>query len=278
MKKILVAIDGLKYSESTTAYAVHLARQANAHLVGLFLDDALYHSYKIYELIGNEGVSEETREELNAIDEEARQQAVLNFEQACKDQGLHYTIHHDNNVAIQELLHESIYADLLVIDRKETFTHYEENTPTRFVRDLLSEVQCPVLMVPQQYKPIDKIVLLYDGSPASVYAIRQFNYIFQGIENMPTEVITVNSTPDSSHIPDNRLMKEFLCRHFPALAFTVLNGDAETEIINYLHKQNYNPLIVLGAYSRGMVSRWFRPSMANKLMQQVDAPLFITHR
>jgi len=34
---------------------------------------------------------------------------------------------------------------------------------------------------------------------------------------------------------------------------------------------------VLGAYERGALSRWLRPSMADILMQEVDRPLFIAH-
>ncbi len=278
MKKIIAAIDGLKYSDSTTQYAAHLAKQSGAHLVGIFLDDFTYHSYKIYDLIAaSEGVSEEKRDMLEEKDKELRQQAVADFEEACRSADLQYSIHHDRSIAIQELLHESIYADLLVIGSKETFTHYEETTPTRFVRDMLSEVQCPVLVVPDKYKPMDKVVLLYDGEPTSVFAIRMFSYIFPALKYLSTEVISVKKPGQDLHVPDNRLMKEFMRRHFPNAKYTVLKGEPETEIINCLKEQNDNPLIVLGAYKRGMVSRWFRASMADTLMTTLKAPLFIAH-
>ncbi len=45
---------------------------------------------------------------------------------------------------MQELLHESIYADLLIIQSRETLTHYPEEPPTRFVRELLEGVQCGI--------------------------------------------------------------------------------------------------------------------------------------
>jgi len=34
MKKIIAAFDGLKYSEATKDYAIHLAKQTNTPLVG----------------------------------------------------------------------------------------------------------------------------------------------------------------------------------------------------------------------------------------------------
>jgi nucleotide-binding universal stress UspA family protein len=277
MKKIIAAFDGLKYSESTTAYATHLAKQMNAHLVGVFLDDFTYHSYKIYELIGEEGVLEKKQEQLEEKDAEARNQAVTFFEEACHTAGVNYNIHHDRNIAIQELLHETVYADLLVIDSNETFTHYEEEPPTRFVRDLLSQSECPVLLVPSKFKPFDKTVLLYNGEPVSVYAIKMFSYLLPSLKHLQTEVISVKNDKESLHVPDNHLVKEYMKRHFPNSLFTVLRGTPEKEIIDHISDDDQNALIVLGAYQRGMVSRWFRSSMADHLMRALHMPLFIAH-
>ncbi|OQP63831.1 hypothetical protein A3860_23110 [Niastella vici] len=279
MKKIIAAIDGLKFSDSAVHYAVHLAQETNAHLVGVFLDDFTYHSYKIYELVSKTGgVDEEKHKRLERADERTREEAVNHFTKACREAGLNYTIHHDKSIALHELLHESIYADLLVIENKETLTHYEETIPTQFIRDLLSEVQCPVLVVPKKYKPLDKLILLYDGQPSSVHAIRTFSYLFPELKYLETEVVSVRESRGNRHIPDDRLMKEFMKRHFPQANYTVLNGYADTEIPENLKAQNNNILVVLGAYERSRVSRWFRESLADVLMEQIDAPLFIAPR
>lgn len=277
MKKITAAFDGLKFSESAKEFATHLAKLANAHLVGIFLDDFTYHSYKIYDLISKEGVSDKILNKYEGKDKTTRDKAVSNFENACQKVPLNYTVHHDRNIAIQELLHESIYTDLLIIDSKETLTHYEEKPPTQFIRDLLTDVQCPVLLVPPKYKAIDKIVLLYDGEPSSVYAIKMFSYMFPFLKHLDTEVLTVKNTDQTLHVPDKKLMKEFMKRHFPKATYTTLKGISESEIINHLKEEKENVLVVLGAYRRGMVSRWFRTSMADVLMKEVKMPLFIAH-
>jgi len=44
MKKFIAAFDGLKFCESTSEYAISLAKQTRAHLVGVFLDDFTHHS------------------------------------------------------------------------------------------------------------------------------------------------------------------------------------------------------------------------------------------
>jgi nucleotide-binding universal stress UspA family protein len=245
--------------------------------VGVFLDDSLYTSFKIYDLIAKEGVSQDKLNKLQAKDTATRAATSANFEKACQEKGLEYTLHHDRNIALQELKHESIYCDLLVIDAKETLTHYAEKLPTRFIRDLLTDTQCPVLIVPQKYRPIEKVVLLFDGEPSSVHAIKMFSYLLPQLSNLDTEVISVKTPETSLHIPDNKLMKEFMKRHFPKATYTVVKGWAEEEIVKLLQKQTKNTLVVLGAYRRGTVSRWFRESMADTLMKECKLPLLIAH-
>jgi nucleotide-binding universal stress UspA family protein len=278
MKKIIAAIDGLKFSDSTVQYAVHLARESQAHLVGVFLDDFTYHGYKIYELVSKTGgVDEAKHKRLERADQRTRDESVDHFVKACREAGLNFSVHHDKSIALHELLHETIYADLLVIENKETLTHYEETIPTRFIRDLLNEIKCPALVVPGKYKPLDKIVLLYDGRPSSVHAIRTFSYLFPELKYLETEVITVRESRGNRHVPDNRLMKEFMKRHFPQAYYTVLNGYADVEITDNLNAQEHNVMVVLGAYERSRMSRWFRESMADILMADTNAPLFIAH-
>ncbi|MGE5108990.1 MAG: universal stress protein [Sphingobacteriales bacterium] len=277
MTKIIAAFDGLKFSDSTKEFAVNIAWQTKAHLVGIFLEDLTYHSYKIYELVTETGVSETKLKKFEAADAIAREKAVKKFETACQVAGITYSIHHDRKIAIKELLHESIYADLLIVDAKETLTHYEETKPTRFIRELLAEVQCPVLLAPQKYKPIEKVLLLYDGEPSSVFAIRMFSYVLPELKELPCEVVSVKYMNNNLHVPDNKLIKEFSKRHFPKAIYTTLKGLPEIEIVNHLKEQKENTLIVLGAYRRSMVSRWFRTSMADVLMKEFKIPLFIAH-
>jgi nucleotide-binding universal stress UspA family protein len=277
-KKIIAAFDGLKFSESTKQYAIMLAQQSNAHLVGIFLDDFTVHSYSVYDLMQDEsGISQERQKTLSEKDKTTRNESVKKFEEGCRQAKLEYSVHRDGSIAMQELLQESIYADLLVISQHETFSRFKGTRPTEFVRELLVSVQCPVLAVPARYRPVDRIVLLYDGEPASVYAIRTMSAVLGDIQGLPVDAVCVKSAGQNLRLPDTRLMKEFMKRHYPAAGYIVLKGDAEETITTYLKKTGASSLVVLGAYRRGMVSRWFRPSMADVLMRELKLPLFITH-
>lgn len=277
MKKIIAAFDGLKYSESTQEYAIYLARLTNAHLVGVFMEDYNYTSYKVYDLVGKEGVSEQRLKKFEEKDRVTRHKAAENFEKACQQWGLEFSIHHDRNVAIKELKHESVYADFIVIDANETLSHHPEKVPSGFIRDLLPDAHCPVLVVPKVYKPIEKIMFLYDGEPSSVHAIKMFSYLFPQLKKVDTELITINPPHSSLHLPDNKLMKELMKRHFPQAKYTVLQGRPDDEIISRVKEFHVNSLLVLGAYGRSAISRWFNESLATILLEEVKLPLFIAH-
>jgi len=121
-------------------------------------------------------------------------------------------------------------------------------------------------------------MLLYDGKPAAVHAIKMFNYMMPWLRNKATEVVSViEETRDITELPDETLVREFIACHYPAANYTILNGDPEEELVTYLKNSSRNTLIVLGAYQRNGVSRWFKSSMADRLMKEVDKPLFIAH-
>jgi nucleotide-binding universal stress UspA family protein len=277
MRKIIAVFDGLKFSAATASYAIAIAKQSGADLIGISLEDFTYRSFKFYDIVGKKGVSDAKMKHLTEKDKKTRKMSVIKFGAACEDAGINYSIHHDTSVAIQELLHESIYADMIIIESAETLTKYAEDLPTRFIRDLLTDVECPVLLVPNEYKPIQKISLLYDGEPTSVYAIKMLSYILESFKNLPIEVITVKNPKQILNVPDNRIMREFMKSHFSEVVYTVLKGLPEEEITKHLKKNKLNSLVVLGAYRRSRVSRWFKESMADVLMKQLKLPLFVAH-
>ena len=278
MKKFLAVFDGYKMSKSTINYSIQLAKDADAHLVGVFLDEFIYKGYSAYKVMTSYKNFDKVIKDLDEKDKKKRDIAVLQFQKACDIAKIKFSIHRDKSIAIQELKHESMFADLIIINEYETFTRNKEQPPTRFIKELLGDVQCPVLVVPDNFKPVDKLVLLYDGTPSAVYAAKMFNYLFCNLQNLPVEVYAVKEDSKSDlHLADNKLMREFIKSHFPKAAITVVKGNSEEKIQAHLKTHSENALVVMGAYRRSELSRWFKTSMADILMKELDTPLFIAH-
>jgi hypothetical protein len=277
MNKFIATFDGFIFSKTNCEFAVAFAKAEKAHLTGVFLDDKTYTSYKIYDLVIEEGVSEHRLKKLKQEDQEIRINTSKKFEEICEDAKIEYNIHHDQEIAVQELLHESIFADLLFINKDEKFVHHEEKFPSRFIKDVLSHAQCPVIITPETFVTTEKIIFLYDGEPNAVYAIRMFSYLLSSLHSLPVEILMVKKMEENLHLPDHKLLKEFLKRHFHNTTYTVLRGIPEVEIVSHLKFEKKNFITVLGAYRRTMVSRWFQSSMADALIKNFNMPVFIAH-
>ena len=74
MKKFLAVFDGYKMSESTMEYAIQLTKLTGAHLVGVFLNEFIYHSYSAYQVMTTYKNYEEVLKQLDAKDTEKREE------------------------------------------------------------------------------------------------------------------------------------------------------------------------------------------------------------
>lgn len=276
MKKIIAAFDGLKFSESTAQYAIDIAKNYDGKLFGIFLEDFTYHNYGIMDLVGEEAI-EQRAAELSKQDARERELSVQTFKKMCESEGLVYAIHRDRNIAIREIISETRFADMIVIQTDETLNHFSEKAPTGFITTLLEKTECPVLLVPPEYKKIERVVFLYDGKVSSVFALKQFSYVLPGLDDVPAELVFVKEKSDQ-HLPDAAHMKEWLKLNYSDLKYTTISGDPDKEIIHYLQKHAPGTMVVLGAYQRGSISRMLHQSMADKIIHALQMPLFISHR
>ena len=242
--------------------------------MGVFPEDFTYQSYNIYHLIVAEGDNFDTaRKVLDEKDAATRKAAVAAFEAIAQEHGLKFITRIRKGLILEEILRESLYADLLVMDFTENFSHHEEEVPARLLRNLLDQVPCPVLLAPPSYQPIERLVFLNDGRAAAVQALRDAKNFSAAIGALPAEVLSVSN--ESEEGPDHELLHEWLELSWPVPEYTNLKGDAEEEILNALTITRHHPLVVLGAYQRGTLSRWIKQSMADRLMRDLSIPLLI---
>lgn len=275
--KILAAFDGTKYSDGASHYAIEIAKATNALLVGIFIQDMRYINYTYayawdqpfidFSSIENSQKEEKEKIELN----------IKLFKRACEEKGVHHKVHLDKGVPLQELLNESAFSDLILIDSHTSFFTLGDKSPSPFLKDFLTDSHCPVLIVPHKYSFYDKVFLCYDGSPSSAYAAKMFSYLFPGFEDMEVTIVTVNEKP-SNHLKEAFNFKDLVKMHYGEVKYEVLQGDPETELVNYLKENGGNSLVVMGAYGRSSLSRMFHQSLSNKVIREINVPVFITHQ
>lgn len=277
MKKMIAVFDGLRFSNSTMEYAIFLAQQTNAHLSGIFFSGDTRLGYAIYKtVIKQSRLGESILDEISETDTEITKDSMHVFETACKKAGIKYNVRSDKNYSANDLLHETNFADLLIIDAGETFSYIEKAVPSGLVKNILRSTFCPVIVVPTKFIPITELVFLYDGSAESINAIKMLDYTLSGMKKMKTKLFYANRKNDHSFLPHGGLLKEWMTKHFPKTQYKVIKG-SEIELVAALAAENPGILIVSGAYNRNNISMWFRQSFADKCLNELNDPIFIAH-
>lgn len=279
MNKVIAVLDGLKLSESTVDYAVYLAKEFDAHIVAAFLEDITYHARpdtNQEEFIVTDWTQMDV---LIEKEEQVRATSKAKLKKKFDADGVHHSVHTDKMLALKSLINESYYADLILIDGNEAFSNVDYSKPSRFLKNVLADAHCPVMIVQADWNPIERVVFAYDGSPSSIYAIKQFNYLFKLAPHQQVEILMITDEKHSNHLPNQYLLKELLKRKYATVLQSVIkSSNVEDTLVSHMREENKNSMLVLGAYQRNSFSRWLYQSIADLLITELDIPLFIAHK
>ncbi|HLK29101.1 MAG TPA: universal stress protein [Puia sp.] len=271
MRKILLAIDALNVHTPSIDFACYIAGLTKSKLTGVFLENVLSEEIaeEVYAAPLNE--NELSRNQRQAIVE----QNIHFFKEACVGRGVNVCIHRDRGTPATEIIEESRFADLIIIEPDMSFKKKLEGSPSGFVRDVLSEAECPVIVAPQSFDGLDEIMFSYDGSRSSVFAIKQFTYLFPELSSKKVTVVEVNKTKELTVRAKPKIF-EWLKNYYTDVHFEVLYGEAEEELFKHVFEKR-SIFLVMGAYGRNFVSRLLKESRAALIVRTTNLPIFISH-
>ncbi len=169
---------------------------------------------------------------------------------------------------------ESRFADMILVQSGLTFSSFDEATPSSYVLELLPRVQCPVLIASKTITAPKEIIFTYNGGYSSLYAIRQFTYLFSYLKHLPVTVIYVEESKNG--LPHEQSLKVFLHSHYSSVTIKVLGGLADAVIVSEL-MHNDEAIVTFGAFGRNKISRFFRHSTAEGFLKMINIPVFVTH-
>jgi hypothetical protein len=209
-------------------------------------------------------------------DIEAVNSSIEKFKQMCGQSGIEYRVHEESDVfKIDDFIKETRFADIIVISEKLFFSHIENDQPNTYMKQVLHSSECPILIIPEDFSPVTHVTIAYDGKKESMFAIKQFCYLFPQYTKLPAEIVYwVEKTDDE--IPDIEYLEEFAARHFSNLNFKELFFDPEKYMIDWSRK-NRNSIFIAGSYKRSWLSTMLKKSFVDNMITNSSALIFIAH-
>lgn len=271
MKKILVAFNAINYSSSLAEFALKVAKQSNSIIHTVFLTPKLapvvqYPFPNDLPLASSGLVSTQEMEEENKKMIDAH---IEFFKDDCSREGVECKVDHSVDITLEDLIDHSAFSDLVLCDAKEELGGIS-------TRELLVDTHCPVVLVPANMQMPVRSILCYDESFSSILAMKMYSYLFPEWKDLPATALSINPKGDNG-LRFDEYLNDWLPQHFPNLEMEILQGNLQRELVSFIRKNDEPSIVVMGAYGRNAVSRLFHRSLANIVIEETNAILFIMH-
>jgi len=272
MKKILLAFDGAHFSEGAFEFVRRMNEIQRVLVTGIFIPQVDYANLWSY-ANGTAGalfiplVEDEDAEKVK--------ENIEHFEKLCQKNNIEYRIHKDfYDFAIPELKRESRFADVLILGSESFYSNIGTNEPNDYFKDALEISECPVLVVPENYDFPLYTILAYDGSASSVFAIKQFSYLFPEFSNNPT--LLVSALDDEDNLPGENNITELTSRHFSDISIKKLDIEPHKYFSTWISERKAT-ILVSGSFGRSFFSQLFKKSFVSDVIKDHKLPVFLAH-
>ncbi|RMD93476.1 MAG: universal stress protein [Calditrichaeota bacterium] len=274
IKNILVPVDESQYSKAAANLALEIAKRQKACISFLAIIDkpdiekslgpvplgGMYYALKREEKILTE---EETRAK-NLVD---------SFEKLSKKENVPCHLIVREGTPVEVISDEAKYHDFTVMGLKNFFKYgAKEDDDT--LEGFIGKAAEPTIAVPETFKPIERILITYDGSWPSARAIHSFLQLNIWNDKKIT-LLNISENKKEADILLDR-MAHLLETYDVKFDKVHKYGKPEKIILNFRKEKDFN-LIVMGAHSRDKLTRFLFGDTTKVLLEKAQVPLFIDH-
>lgn len=198
------------------------------------------------------------------------------FKTKCQSNGIKFHIHDKREEWSSDLLvKETRFADLAVMSEELFCANVFAGQPNVFMKLGLRNAECPVMLIPEDFKPFRRIVVAYNGKKESMFALKQFCYLFPKLTELPTEFVYAKDEK-SEDVPDAEWLKEYARLHFGNLNVAKLHFDGGKFFSTWLEDKK-DILLLTGSFSRSALSTAVHRSFIEQIIHEHAVPIFIAH-
>jgi nucleotide-binding universal stress UspA family protein len=274
MKKILLAFDGSNFSMGAFEFARQLNNTEPVLVTGVFMPQVDYANLWSYaSATAGAGYVPLIEEDSAQI----IQENILHFEDLCQKNGMACRVHKDfYSFALPEPKIESRFADITILSGELFYKGVMESSQFDYLRDALHAAECPVLIVPEHYQFPDNNILAYNGSAESVYAIKQFAYLFPELAKNPSLLVYAENGEDKD-FPSKQYIVELTTQHYRDLTFYKVELESKRYFSTWINDRE-GSILISGSFSRSVFSQMMRKSFVRDIIRDHKIPVFIAHK
>ena len=271
MKKIMLISDCKCFTATAMEFLMKLPQEGKLFVLGEFAQSRNYE-----ELI--ESVSPPYMRVLADLieqDREALEENILSFTGYCKSEGIRYRVNKEYHpFEIEILVKESRFADLMLIS-SNLIRQQKEQKRQPILKDLLTLSECPILILPEKYSPVKKVMVAYDGKKESMFALKQFFYLFPVFAHLPTEIV-YSGIEETADLPNIGSLKEYVIPNISDVALVSVPLKPRKELSKWVSGKK-NVIFLAGSYSDRNRTDTSADHFIDPIVDLGLFPVFIAH-
>jgi len=272
MKQVLFVGAGREFPNGAMHFLQGMQDQEAIHAVGLFFCPMDYEAMATACQIPVQA----PYDRLVQSEKEAVQANKTLFARHCDQHFIRHRVHdYEGQWDKHVLVKESRFADLILLSGELFYSDVRMRQPNILLQEALQAAECPVLVIPESYTQCDHLFFAYDGSKESVFAMKQFAYLFPYMTDLPAEMVYVRDEPVTT-IPDLEHLRQLTKSHFNCISFSKLQFKAAHYFSTWIGEKKH-VLLVSGSYGRASFSYMAKRSFSDQLIREHKLPLFIAH-
>ena len=211
-------------------------------------------------------------EEIDEIDK-----TIEHFRSLCISNDLQFRVHKNfSEFSFPRLKRESRFADVVVLGGEQFYNGVIYSNQYEYLKTTLHVSESPVVIVPEKYGFPDNNILAYDGSEESVYAIKQFAYVFPELAKNKTLLVFADEDYDGD-IPYKDQIRELIAQHYSNLSIRPVSINPKKYFADWIKEQK-GSMLVSGSFGRSGLSQMFKKSFVRDVIIEHQVPVFIAHK
>jgi nucleotide-binding universal stress UspA family protein len=274
IKSLLLPVDSSIYTKSALEHALELATAYEAHITGLYVFDVRYLYLPPY--LDSSYAFEDTLPSVGAAEVMDKLQAksgrlLDDFRGAVETSGVKGEIRTEQGVPGQTIAEIGGTHDLIVMGKRGEHARWGRELLGLTTESVVRRSDTPVLLAEKESRPLNKMLVMYDGSHPANRALK----IAANIAAHVVAGITIFTANDD--LKEGARVRDEAIRYLEAQAlnvdFVLQAGPAE-DVLEYLEKDPVD-LLVVGTRGYSALRRLILGSTAEYLMRSTTLPLLL---
>ncbi len=278
VKRVVVGIDGSKYSRTAIKIACTRAKMTGATIVGVGVIDLPGISRQEAGAAAGASYYAHKAEEAKIKDARSKMADFVDeFTRICISYGVDFEVKSHEGVPFEEIITEANFADLIYIGVK-TFFHFETTSkPGETVMRLLQHATCPVVAVPEEIEFPSNVIVALDHSKEAARGLREFVDLYEDKDIFTDMNFFLVSAGKKSELADLHGAAINYMHTHGLEAESIIRVGKPSKIILEEAKKRMPSAIILGAYGKTGITRLFYGSTAKKVVEDGTVPVVVTH-